>query len=1242
MARRRPSAFEVSFPEEAGELLGVGSPTVASGSVISNTRSSTGSCTLVGSTTQKRKTEHYGPEARPPKRKQLPPAEFYVPREEEVRESGDLVVAGETQDEGYDPNEDGQAIKPTRILTDFSFFDVKHLNELVSLSVLDGEGADDCEMHGAGLVLPNSLNEEDDGQEDGIDDEPMYVRLGTILCVVVDYTKESEPFCVETQYAWYILRMPSTLYQPMFQHYYSPRRIAQLIISSALARPQQSFSSFIRVFTQKVDIFGRTYQNGDPWDSLLELQEALTECVESRRIREIPIIQHLLKAAPPPPEKLRKAMLVAPRNRRFPPLLALVRNPDLAVLKPENQNPTHVTPRIAALAQGLIRENLVVVGPPPSPKNKNILEIQRQKIRDRVCELLKWAHRFKEIDYRREDRLSYTSRFLKAVTINGEVYKPGDIVVMPIGEADGKEPPPLPGGPNEVPLTATIQQYFWFAKIIFIRHDEQTAHVQWLEHGSQILLQELAHPQELFIHEHCSPVPLQAIVGKVPVHLRPKNQDAVPYDEFFYKFVYNKFLCTFTSIDPVRNSIHGDPPNNCPVCSLIIERAEESFAQELKDENGVTDGVEYRGQKYHCHDFVLFRSSKGPAHIGYVIDISFPKRESTHAPVTLVLQRVGRITDIAGILPINSVKDERHVFLTEERVTILLDDLIRVCFVFPKGYITDLPTWITLSPDNFYIQYTFPTVKPVRWSEKRPLDGSNLAICAYCCQERLDFGRKTEDFVAYHRDHGLRALDLFGGVGAFSHGLSEGSGCMHVTHSIEVSPSAARTFKKNSPDTIVYNQCANIILRHAIKSHQGLHTETPKQLFDLKTPIPVPPMPGEIDLLVSGLPCQSHSALNMYKMADDVKSNLLLTTLSYLDYLKYPKYFYAENVPGFLNYSLNATQAGLYRVEGGLPMGGLKLLVRALLDMGYQIRFGLLQAGHYGTPQSRVRFFIIGAQEGFSLPELPQPTHDFPPVHGLHIKMPQGGSIHPIRTTIGVASHPPVTIDDAIGDLPRFDWKSPNLQRESEAKQRERLQRELRIPALVCKRSEPHCGYQGVVPYHCEPKTSYQVGARKQPTLDLQHFTKCLLPKKVDRVVSIPMEALADYRSLRPDQYEWQFANPSSSVARANYRPGLYGRLDQNGYFPTTVTNVDPTAKQSRVINPYCKRMVTVRELARSQGFPDCFVFEAMAMHRQIGNAVPWPVARALGRELRATIFKKWLERREDSSDSESDVMEVD
>jgi DNA (cytosine-5)-methyltransferase 1 len=49
-----------------------------------------------------------------------------------------------------------------------------------------------------------------------------------------------------------------------------------------------------------------------------------------------------------------------------------------------------------------------------------------------------------------------------------------------------------------------------------------------------------------------------------------------------------------------------------------------------------------------------------------------------------------------------------------------------------------------------------------------------------------------KDFVSQGRP--LRALDLFGGVGAFSLGMEE-TKCIKLTHAVEISPSAAQTFK---------------------------------------------------------------------------------------------------------------------------------------------------------------------------------------------------------------------------------------------------------------------------------------------------------------------------------------------------------------------------------------------------------------------------------------------------------------
>ena len=188
---------------------------------------------------------------------------------------------------------------------------------------------------------------------------------------------------------------------------------------------------------------------------------------------------------------------------------------------------------------------------------------------------------------------------------------------------------------------------------------------------------------------------------------------------------------------------------------------------------------------------------------------------------------------------------------------------------------------------------------------------------------------------------------------------------------------------------------------------------------------------------------QSHSSLNMFKKQDDVKSNLILTTLSYLDFYS-PTYAYFENVPGFTRFHLQAQEgANKHNANGEVLQGGMKLLIRALIDMkfvsivyrcresslillqSYQVRLALLEAAHYGTPQRRERFFLVAAKEGHPIPELPQPTHDYPDAKDHTIKYgdDEGENIiRPIATTKGKAAHPFVTIEDAIGDLPRFDW----------------------------------------------------------------------------------------------------------------------------------------------------------------------------------------------------------------------------
>lgn len=79
---------------------------------------------------------------------------------------------------------------------------------------------------------------------------------------------------------------------------------------------------------------------------------------------------------------------------------------------------------------------------------------------------------------------------------------------------------------------------------------------------------------------------------------------------------------------------------------------------------------------------------------------------------------------------------------------------------------------------------------------------------------------------------------------------------------------------------------------------------------------------------------------------------------------------------------------------------------------------------------------------------------------------------------------------------------------------------------------------------------------------------------------------------------------------------GLARRLAWDEPAPTILTW--PSSKFTDRCHPEEVRPLTVRECARVQGFPDDWEFEGSmtSKYRQIGNAVPPPLARALGEML--------------------------
>ncbi|KAM5548199.1 DNA (cytosine-5)-methyltransferase CMT3-like [Rosa sericea] len=360
------------------------------------------------------------------------------------------------------------------------------------------------------------------------------------------------------------------------------------------------------------------------------------------------------------------------------------------------------------------------------------------------------------------------------------------------------------------------------------------------------------------------------------------------------------------------------------------------------------------------------------------------------------------------------------------------------------------------------------------------------------------------------------------------------------------------------------------------------------------------PLPGDVDVVCGGPPCQGISGFNRFRNSesplDDEKNKQLAVFMDIVDYLK-PKYVLMENVVDLLKFA-----------DGFLGRYALGRLV----GMNYQARMGMMCAGAYGLPQFRMRVFYWGALPTERLPQFPLPTHDVVFRGQIPTKWEQNcvayneGHDHTLGRKL--------LLEDALSDLPEV---GNNENRD-------------------------------VMPYGKQPQTEFQKFIRlsKDGFLGISkklHSNEMLYdhrPLKLnaddhERVCRVPKEKGANFRNLpgvlvgADNKVMWdpevervllKSGKPlvpdyaMSFVKGHSSKP--FGRLWWDEIVSTVVTRAEP--HNQAILHPQQDRVLTVRENARLQGFPDYYQLSGPIKERymQIGNAVAVPVSRALGYTL--------------------------
>lgn len=248
----------------------------------------------------------------------------------------------------------------------------------------------------------------------------------------------------------------------------------------------------------------------------------------------------------------------------------------------------------------------------------------------------------------------------------------------------------------------------------------------------------------------------------------------------------------------------------------------------------------------------------------------------------------------------------------------------------------------------------------------------------------------------------------------------------------------------------------------------------------------------------------------------------------------------------------------------GKQLEFLHELVEAFEKSGYQVRlpWRVLDAANYGVPQHRHRLILFGAKKGHIVPDYPQA-----------ITNPADG----VRNMLGLPKGP--TCSDALDDLPNAE----------------------RFETLASTDAVNTSAFKKPSTYAAEMRC---VGS------DAWHFGQ---KRKWNSGV-----LTSSARTVHTEISRGRFAETKQGFVEPISR---FFKLSPTGLSNTLRAGTDAARgafTSPRPIHFDYPRCITVREMARLHGFPDWFRFHATKWHggRQIGNAVPPPLARAVGMKV--------------------------
>jgi DNA (cytosine-5)-methyltransferase 1 len=185
-------------------------------------------------------------------------------------------------------------------------------------------------------------------------------------------------------------------------------------------------------------------------------------------------------------------------------------------------------------------------------------------------------------------------------------------------------------------------------------------------------------------------------------------------------------------------------------------------------------------------------------------------------------------------------------------------------------------------------------------------------------------------------------IDLFAGCGGLSLGLYE-AGWQGI-FAVEKNPCAFQTLDYNlikGKSHFVWPEW----LPHTSLDIIEVNARYSEQLEALR---------GKVGLVAGGPPCQGFSMAGK-RVKDDLRNQLVFSYIEFIDKVR-PQLLLFENVKGF-TYAFNKDKN-----PNAVPYS--QLVIQKLHNLGYDVSSQVIDFSHYGVPQRRKRFILVGVYQG--------------------------------------------------------------------------------------------------------------------------------------------------------------------------------------------------------------------------------------------------------------------------------------